>query len=399
MQRDQADSAIGGVVPPKDEAGAATARPPSRVVTVQYLRAVAAGLVVLHHAFSVPALAPYYGKPFGIFGVDLFFVISGFIMWTTTADRDRGPLKFWSARIIRVIPLYWIFTSLYIFAAILIPSSLFNAALDLEHILKSYFFIPAEHPRLGNILPVYTLGWTLNYEMFFYLVFGIGLFIPTRAIRLAAVLGGLTLLVAIGALVAPSQAVASTYTNPLLLEFAAGILIGRLAPRLGAAPPGLGWAVMAGAVAWLVIAYSGAGVPSEVVAHGVPASAMLAGALILERAARKRPLKLALFLGDASYSLYLSHPFAQRLWYIVVDRLVGMTSIAVSIVFLLGAILVSLIAGAVTHLLVERPILAAGRHLAHIPNGGEGLRVPRAAATPASITASPEADLLERDHG
>ena len=75
------------------------------VVSVQYLRAIAASLVVLHHALNVPALAPFYVRPIGTFGVDLFFVISGYIMWATTAERHRAPTAFWLARIVRIAPL------------------------------------------------------------------------------------------------------------------------------------------------------------------------------------------------------------------------------------------------------------------------------------------------------
>src|SRR2546429_618295 len=78
------------------------------VVTVQYLRAIAASLVVFHHAMAPPALRSYYPHSFGEFGVDLFFVISGYIMWTTTARGQRGPASFWAARIVRIVPLYWV---------------------------------------------------------------------------------------------------------------------------------------------------------------------------------------------------------------------------------------------------------------------------------------------------
>src|SRR5882762_907012 len=67
------------------------AEPQSRtetVVAIQYLRAVAAGLIAFQHAMGVPAFV-HYAAHFGTVGVDLFFVISGYIMWTTTERRDR----------------------------------------------------------------------------------------------------------------------------------------------------------------------------------------------------------------------------------------------------------------------------------------------------------------------
>src|SRR5216684_2723383 len=120
-----------------------TAEPPavegaSTVVTIQYLRAIAASLVVCHHAFAPPALQSYYRHSFGEFGVDLFFVISGYIMWTTTARGQRGPASFWAARIVRIVPLYWVYTTLFLAVALIMPQALFTPpGLDPVFILKS----------------------------------------------------------------------------------------------------------------------------------------------------------------------------------------------------------------------------------------------------------------------
>ena len=72
------------------------------VVAIRYLRAVAASLVTFHHALGIPVFADYTAH-FGTVGVDLFFVISGFIMWTTTEQSARGPVQFWLARIVRIV--------------------------------------------------------------------------------------------------------------------------------------------------------------------------------------------------------------------------------------------------------------------------------------------------------
>src|SRR3954465_13655560 len=86
---------------------------PQTVVAIQYLRAVAAGLIAFQHAMGIPAFVQH-GAHFGTVGVDLFFVISGFIMWTTTERSERGPVRFWLARIVRVGPQNWIFTQNYV---------------------------------------------------------------------------------------------------------------------------------------------------------------------------------------------------------------------------------------------------------------------------------------------
>jgi exopolysaccharide production protein ExoZ len=334
---------------------------PATVVTIQYLRAIAASVVVLYHAMSAPSIAALFPVRIGEFGVDLFFVISGYIMWTTTAGSGRGPLAFWGARILRVAPLYWIFTTLYLAIALLRPDAVFNAALEPLHIVKSYLFMPAAHPSLGAIAPVYTLGWTLNYEMFFYLVFGLCLTIPRWTPRLAAMIGALSLLVLIGTAVRPSGAVAATYTNPILLEFAAGIVLACLASRLDTARPGIGWALIAVAIAWLVTAHMIQPLPERIVAFGIPAALMVAGALILEPSARLRPSRFALLLGDASYSIYLAHPFAQRIWYFVFGAVIGADTPATVGLYVVTAIIAGIGGGVVSYVLIERPIIAAGR--------------------------------------
>src|SRR3954462_1306487 len=121
---------------------------PQTVVAIQYLRAVAAGLIAFQHAMGIPAFV-HYAAHFGTVGVDLFFVISGFIMWTTTEGSERAPVHFWLARIVRVVPLYWIFTTIYVAAALLTPEGFYVVHLQAAHIIKSYLFVPATHPNLG----------------------------------------------------------------------------------------------------------------------------------------------------------------------------------------------------------------------------------------------------------
>jgi len=337
-------------------------RPVTTVVSIQYLRALAASLVVFHHAMAVSSLAAYYPRPFGLVGVDLFFVISGYIMWRTTADGNRRPLAFWSARLVRIVPIYWIFTTLYILVAIFLPSAVFNAALDPMHIVKSYLFIPAANPRTGDISPVYTLGWTLNYEIFFYFVFGCCLFIQPTVARFGAIIGSLGLLVLIGASVSVHGAIATVYTDPILLEFAAGIVLAQVSSHLARFTAPLGWALIGAAIVWLVVIYGGGAIPGRIVAHGIPAAALVAGGLILETKARVRPSRLGLLLGDASYSIYLAHPFALRVWYFAFVALGGMASLTSGAIFIATAMAIGIAGGVASFLFLERPLLVAGRH-------------------------------------
>lgn len=334
----------------------------TQIVTIQYLRGLAACLVVFHHAMAVPELAPYYGRPFGQFGVDLFFVISGFIMWTTTRSGTYRPSDFYLARVIRVVPIYWFYTTLFLAMALLVPGALFTAAVEPIHVLKSYLFIPAEHPRLGGIAPLYTLGWTLNYEMFFYFIFGLCLFIPGRNIRLVAVSAALILLTGIGQLFDLRGAVLTFYTNPILLEFVFGVLIAEVTCRRRLSSPLRGWATIAAAAIWLAFFYTRDVMSERLIVNGVPAAAMVVGAIFLERGARSKPSNIGKLLGDASYSIYLAHPFAMRAYYFATAVVFGKAAtVSGQIMLAAGEVVAGVIGGVIGYLILERPIVRVGR--------------------------------------
>ena len=331
------------------------------VVAIQYLRAVATSLIAFQHAMGVPAFV-HYAAHFGTVGVDLFFVISGFIMWTTTETSRRGPVQFWLARIVRIVPLYWIFTTTYVAAALITPESFYVVHLEAVHTLKSYLFVPATHPNLGLIAPVYTLGWTLNYEMFFYLLFGFCLFVPWPHLRFALLATAFLLLVAGGLVVQPTGAVARTYTDPIMLEFLAGVMLATVSPLLVRCGTLAGLTLIAAAIVWVAVVYGYGFVPERIVSHGIPAVTAVAGALMIEPAARGQPSRLWLMLGDASYSIYLAHPFAQRVLLIAVNRTIGLAAISPTL-YVLGAFVVGIAGGVVCHFLIERPLLIAGRKM------------------------------------
>jgi exopolysaccharide production protein ExoZ len=330
-------------------------------VAIQYLRAVAAGLVAFHHAMGIPVFA-HYTAHFGTVGVDLFFVISGFIMWTTTERGERSPGQFWLARVVRIVPLYWFFTTIYVAAAVITPQSFFAIHLEAAHILKSYLFVPATHPTLGMILPVYVLGWTLNYEMFFYLLFGLCLFVPLPRVRFAILAAAFLLLVSIGLLLQPEGAVARTYTDPILLEFLAGVMLAILSPVLMRQRVVFGLVLSAAAILWVAVVYGYGFAPERIVSHGIPAVIAAAGALMIEPVARSRPSRLGLMLGDASYSIYLAHSFAQRVLLIAVNRTIGVTAVPATL-YVLSALVVGIVGGIICHFVIERPLLIGGRRL------------------------------------
>jgi exopolysaccharide production protein ExoZ len=336
-------------------------RPVETVVTIQYLRAVAAALIVFQHAMGIPAFI-YYTAHFGTVGVDLFFMISGFIMWTTTQGQNRGPAAFWLARAIRIVPLYWLFTAAYVVVALVTPESFFKLKLDPAHIVKSFLFIPAEHPNLGLPAPVLTLGWTLNYEAFFYVFFGLCLLICDLRIRFIVLAAIFCALIVLGNWLQPTGPILSSYLDPVMLEFLSGIILAILSPYLARCGAVLGALLFAAGVVWIGVVYAHEMALPRLVSHAVPSIMAVTGALMLEPWARAHQSRLGLLLGDASYSIYLIHPFAQRVFLLAVIHTVGLSNISPT-VYIFSAFFIAILAGVICYLVLERPVLRVGRRL------------------------------------
>src|SRR5829696_2873445 len=154
--------------------------------SIQYLRGVAALMVVYTHASVQTQRYADVELPFsahGAAGVDIFFVISGFIMWMTTiGDTPTSkPLPFISRRISRIVPLYWVLTTGIVIVGLVRPDLLSSTVITVWHVLASFFFIPYPHPAdNGSLVPVLIPGWTLNYEMFFYAIFACSLTVKPK---------------------------------------------------------------------------------------------------------------------------------------------------------------------------------------------------------------------------
>ncbi|WP_245308004.1 acyltransferase family protein [Rhizobium etli] len=108
------------------------------VYSIQYLRAVAAIAVTIFH---VAFIFGWNFVPLAA-GVDLFFIISGFIMWTISDARPTAPLQFIRNRIQRVLPIYWICTLLFVIAATVSPKNYDNAVFNAADIIRSLLFVP-----------------------------------------------------------------------------------------------------------------------------------------------------------------------------------------------------------------------------------------------------------------
>ena len=146
-------------------------------------------MVLLYHVLIHWLPQYHFHYEFLSGGVDIFFVISGFVMWGVTAGREGGSWSFFSRRLKRIVPLYAILTTVMLVIMLARPSVLLKSRFDVVHVVTSYLFIPWRHPVKGMFEPLLFQGWTLNYEMMFYAIFALILFAPMR-FRLPAVVGG-----------------------------------------------------------------------------------------------------------------------------------------------------------------------------------------------------------------
>ena len=273
-----------------------------RIDSVQLLRAVAALAVVTDH-FRL------FGN--GAWGVDIFFVISGFIMCYIT--QNSGD-HFFAKRIIRVVPLYWLGTLGVFCVALAFPSLLNSTKADPIELVKSLLFIPFQKGQY--IQPVLFLGWTLNYEMFFYLVFALSMAI-SRSYRSIICSAALILLTLAGKLFSFENPIAKFYTSGILIEFLFGMLAYKIySLRIrhwitsGSGPKWLyilSAVVAIGSLAALPLLEGMSRIVGRTIAWGIPALLFFL-ASIRCLSGRQLP-KASLLIGDASFSLYLFHPY------------------------------------------------------------------------------------------
>jgi exopolysaccharide production protein ExoZ len=327
-----------------------------KLLSIQYLRALAAVLVVLAHAADHPlAQTPSLLTQLGEFGVTLFFVISGFIMVTISGPDTFNPLKFLKRRIVRVVPLYWCFTALAAVLALTLPSLFKSTVFTLPHFLQSLMFIPHEAPGRGGFSPLLSLGWTLNYEMFFYLTFAALAFLGAthRVLLLGIIFAGLALY---GQLANPSNVVLSFYANLSLVAFSAGTGLGLLhlqgrTVRIWASSRA-GLIIVALLLPMLGLAGTGELAYFALVAGS---SALVLSATALE--ARLPHWPLLERLGDASYSLYLSHIFVVGAMVVVGGKILSTSDILGYAVVVATATGSAIAAGFLIHYALEKPLL------------------------------------------
>lgn len=344
---------------------------PAKLDWIQALRGLAALLVVLHHSASQVASAEpvqlghkaffvdrYLNPDFGAIGVDLFFVLSGFIMVFTTSRTRMTTLSFLKRRVMRIYPLYWI----YCILAVLLHSTRYFGPIEGDVVtkIKSVGLYPVFWHNMELLRPAFVpQGWTLNFEMLFYVIFSLTL-------RLRPMVQLVVTALFMAAMCAVAQqfnglrsAEIQLLSDPIVMEFPLGMLIGRLYCDKGAfLRPALSLGV--GFIAILLVPLFWSSPTSRLFHLGIPAFLFVSALQLGTHTGGCRVPKGLLLLGDASYSIYLSHTVVLEVFQAAFVRLPVLRSVPCD--FYYGTlVLVALAVGVASYRWIEQPILALAR--------------------------------------
>lgn len=334
--------------------------------SIHALRGIAALIVVIHHI-------PQYlnrkteGYPFqfetGAIGVDIFFVISGFVMYHSVRREGITPSKFILDRLKRVLPPYWIITIL-LWVATAVAPRLFQFTPTGENVIKSILFIPIYYES-GLIRPVLPMGWTLHYEMLFYCTVSFFLLINPK--KLNSAIGAALVLSAISAAIYTTS---TSYLHsplqvfsPLVVEFLLGTVIAAATSNysqrhgIGLEP----FILIVGGLLFIASnnnAYESIG-GDRLVSWGIGGALIVLALTSLEKKislliSNNRYINITIqLLGDASYAIYLTHGISFSISYQLVKLIPNPHWFLSGMTLLLGAIL----AGTCTHIMLEKPIM------------------------------------------
>ena len=325
-----------------------------KINNIQALRAFAAVIIVIFHTgFGIPHL-----RPIGSFGVDIFFVISGYIMARICETNSSFFLR---RRLIRIVPPYWAMTILLFFVAMRFPDLMGATRASGTELWKSLLFIPF-YKSSGLLRPLLFVGWSLNYEMFFYVAISAGLLlVPRRPLLFAS---GLVL--AVTALCHPFKShgpLVAFYGDTIMVEFVLGIAAYEIARRV---PQAFAHRTRGYSLAVLVLSILTLMALQGTIAPGMPfgweifellSMSVVLSASLMSQGGWDTDLAWLVLIGDASYILYLIHPYCEYL----ISRVIVPFVPALNISYLPGctiAVSISILLAILLHLKLERPLVA-----------------------------------------
>jgi exopolysaccharide production protein ExoZ len=284
-----------------------------RLLSLQVMRGLAANLVIFSHLLTIQtkytgAFLPGFAL-YGIAGVDLFFVLSGFIM-VAVAGTGIGARQFLWRRAVRIYPVYWVVSAVVLATSLIEPAWVNSSFQAPTSLWRSFLLVP------DSGLPLLAVGWTLVHEVYFYLVFAV--FLSLRIGIRAGLVGWAVALIVLKILANDTLAGSPlwhVWTSPLTAEFilgaATGVLYQRKSMRGGTYAGAVGIALLAMSIVFLAPALSLVENPHldslRVILFGVPAALIVYWLVAREQGLAPVPRGLFVALGDWSYATYLTH--------------------------------------------------------------------------------------------
>jgi peptidoglycan/LPS O-acetylase OafA/YrhL len=352
----------------------AAVRVSNRIHSIDHLRVYAALTVVFGHAVHFLNETRYYRQnAITLYrqgtGSVVFMAIAAFVAFYTERGNFGSPANGWTflkKRMLRLAPLYWIFSTLWLLIAVFLPHLVDKNQIEFGHVASSYLFLPHLRPDDGRLRPILALGWVLNYIAWFTALLAVCLACK-RAVGVTIAFATLIALFVTGAITEVHGA-AAFFVDGFVLVFAmgmAGVPLHGLLEKRGVSIPFPVSVLAVAALFAMSWARGGVGFPGELWLFGC-------AWLILMVAALTRPLGgVSLFartwdvLGKSSYSIYLSQPFSLGLFVLLLDGS-GIRGSLPFLVALPAAIALALLAGVAVHYALEKPLGSMLRNAAEL---------------------------------
>lgn len=347
-----------------------------KIVNIQALRGIAVFFVIFYHIMQTEqkfadsaTILPHFLTIFSS-GVDLFFLISGFVIVTVTRGKFhsfRNMLKFLYNRVSRIYPLYWFYSGL-VMVYFLLPPEMFERAHQDVNILKSFLLLPQTN------LPLLVVAWTIVHEMYFYCIFALFLLFPEKQLtKLLIIWTFLIIIISFFSQNISNQNVTATISiirHPLTIEFVAGCIIAKIIFK-GIRIYGLTLfliGIFLLVINHLLVKDMAMDSWPRLLFYGLPCALILYGVTVLEFKSAIRSPRCIEFLGDASYSIYLSHylvlPVIGRLWSFGIKRgYIDNTGYMDNILAIFVMLLAVLAVGIGSYRIIEKPLLTFSRQI------------------------------------
>ena len=325
----------------------------SQLQSLQVLRGVAALSVVYFHIGK--------GATFGSFGVDLFFVLSGFVI-AMASEKNVGAIQFAINRITRVVPLYWLMTTLLLMVLILRPDLFNSTTASIPNYFKSIFFIPYFNDN-GQLQPLLGVGWTLNYEMIFYAMAAVSLSVsPARFYYVTCAL--VVSLFGMGYLLPDGTPYADFLRSNLLFEFMLGMAAFKLKDFTYLRKIPL-WIIAI--IILLLYAIMSlieiTGFVNRFIEFGIPSFLIVLLAIQLEPLLSRLNsvfFRMLIHVGDASYAIYISHTIAVELIKRFLPRITNGITIE-SPIGIVIALSFSIVLGGFIYIFLDKPSVSLAK--------------------------------------